>query len=337
MFIKLTLNKSYKHIIRGVGKMTMKIGFLFPGQGAQVPGMGKDLYDKYDCVRNVYDKVLKTTGIDVAGISFSDNDDRLNETKYTQLCILTMSLGILEILKQNMIKAEISAGLSLGEYTALIYSGLFGFDDGIKIVEKRGKYMSELVPEGNWKMAAILGLSDEQVEEVCKKVTSGFVVPVNYNCIGQVAISGEEVAIQEAETIAKEYGAKKVVVLNTSGPFHTEKLKNSANALEKDLNNISFNKMNSKVVKNLNGEFYNNDDDFVKILVNHMINPVRFSKSINTMIENGIDTFIEIGPGRTLSGFVKRMKSDKDINILNINDLESLDKTINFVKEKENE
>lgn len=315
----------------------MKIGFLFPGQGAQTPGMGKDLFDKYDCVKNIYDKVSKITGIDLPKISFSENDERLNETRYTQLCILTMSLGILEILKQNGINAEMSAGLSLGEYTALIYSNLFNFDDGIKIVEKRGKYMSELVPEGNWKMAAILGLSDEQVQEVCKKVSSGFVVPVNYNCVGQVAISGEEKAIEEAEQIAKEYGAKKVVVLNTSGPFHTEKLKTSAMALEKDLKNIEFNKMDSNVVKNLDGEVYGNNDDYVQILVNHMINPVRFSKCITTMMDNGIDTFIEIGPGRTLSGFVKRMKSDKDINILNINNVESLEKTINCVKENENE
>lgn len=315
----------------------MKIGFLFPGQGAQTPGMGKDLFDKYDCVKSIYDKVSEITGIDIKQISFSENDERLNETRYTQLCILTMSLGILEILKQNGINADMSAGLSLGEYTALIYSNLFNFDDGIKIVEKRGKYMSELVPEGNWKMAAILGLSDEQVQEVCKKVSSGFVVPVNYNCVGQVAISGKEKAIEEAEIIAKEYGAKKVVVLNTSGPFHTEKLQNSANALEKDLKNIEFNRMDSKVVKNIDGELYKVDDDYVKILVNHMINPVRFSKCITTMMDNGIDTFIEIGPGRTLSGFVKRMKSDKDINILNINNVESLEKTINCVKENENE
>ena len=315
----------------------MKIGFLFPGQGAQFSGMGKDLYEKYDCVKNIYDKVSEITGINISEISFSENDERINETKYTQLCVLTMSLGILEVLKQNNIKADISAGLSLGEYTALIYSNLFSLEDGIETVEKRGKYMSELVPEGNWKMAAILGLSDDIVEDVCQKVKSGFVVPVNYNCTGQVAISGEENAVEEAGIIAKENGAKKVVILNTSGPFHTEKLQNSAYALEKDLKNISFNKMSTKVVKNLDGNFYADTDDYVQILVNHMINPVRFSKCINTMIDNGIDTFIEVGPGKTLSGFVKRMKGDKNINILNITDIESLEKTINFVKENENE
>lgn len=314
----------------------MKVGFLFPGQGAQFSGMGKDLYEKYDCVKNIYNKVSEITGINISEISFSENDERINETKYTQLCVLTMSLGILEILKQNNIKADISAGLSLGEYTALIYNNLFSFEDGIEIVEKRGKYMSELVPAGNWKMAAILGLSDDMVEDVCKKVKSGFVVPVNYNCTGQVAISGVESAVEEAGRIAKENGAKKVVILNTSGPFHTEKLQKSAEALKQDLNNVSFNKMNTKVVKNLDGNFYADTDDYVQILVNHMINPVRFSKCINTMIDNSIDTFIEVGPGKTLSGFVKRMKGDNNINILNINDVESLENTINFVKENEN-
>ncbi len=314
----------------------MKIGFLFPGQGAQFSGMGKDLYEKYDCVKNIYNRVSEITGINISEISFSENDERINETKYTQLCVLTMSLGILEVLKQNNIKADISAGLSLGEYTALIYSNLFSLEDGIETVEKRGKYMSELVPEGNWKMAAILGLSDDIVEDVCQKVKSGFVVPVNYNCTGQVAISGEENAVEEAGIIAKENGAKKVVILNTSGPFHTEKLQNSAYALEKDLKDISFNKMSTKVVKNLDGSFYKDTDDYVQILVKHMINPVRFSKCINTMIDNGIDTFIEVGPGKTLSGFVKRMKGDKNINILNITDIDSLENTINFVKENEN-
>ena len=315
----------------------MKIGFLFPGQGAQYSGMGKDLYDKYECVRNTYNEVKSITGIDVANISFEEDNDILNQTRYTQLCILTMSLGILKILEEKNIKAEISAGLSLGEYTALIYSNLFDFTDGIRIVEKRGKFMSELAPKGNWKMAAILGLDDFKVEEACNNVQSGFVVPVNYNCTGQVVISGEEKAVEEAGELAKELGAKKVRVLNTSGPFHTEKLLESAKALENELTNIEFNKFSSKVVKNLDGEMYENQDNYSKILMKHIISPVRFSKSLNTMINSGIDTFIEIGPGKTLSGFIKRMDTDKEINILNICDVESLEKTIKFVKENENE
>ena len=315
----------------------MKIGFLFPGQGSQFPGMGKDLYDKYECVKKVYDNVKSITGIDIADISFEENNEKLNETRYTQLCILTMSLGILKILQENNIEAEISAGLSLGEYTALIYSNLFNFKDGIKIVEKRGKFMSELVPNGNWKMAAILGLDDSKVEEACKEVNTGFVVPVNYNCTGQVVISGEEKAVEKAGEIAKQLGAKRVRILNTSGPFHTEKLLESAKALEKELKCIKFNNFNSRVVKNIDGEFYENQEDFSKILMKHITSPVKFSKSLNTMLNNGIDTFIEIGPGKTLSGFIKRMETEKEINILNISDVESLEKTIKFVKENENE
>ena len=311
----------------------MKIGFLFPGQGAQSAGMGNDLYENYECYREIYNRVKEITNIDVAEITFNEQDERLNQTKYTQLCVLTMSLGILEILKENGIKAEISAGLSLGEYTSLIYSNVLGFDDGIHIVKKRGELMQELAPNGDWAMAAILGLDDSKVEQACKMVDGGFVVPVNYNCTGQVVISGEAKAVEEAGAKAKEIGAKKVRILNTSGPFHTEKLLDSANALKNELKSVQFNKCNSKVVKNLDGKLYKDGDDYSEILMKHIISPVLFAKSLQTMLDEGVDTFIEKGPGKTLSGFVKRMETDKEINILNINDVDSLIKTINFVKE----
>lgn len=314
----------------------MKIGFLFPGQGSQVAGMGKDLYEKYDEVKNIYDKAKELTGIDVADISFNNPENILNETKYTQICILTMCLGILEILKKNNINAEISAGLSLGEYTALIYSNLLSIDDGIKIIEKRGTYMQDYAPKGDWSMAAILGLEDDKVEQACSQVLEGFVVPVNFNCTGQVVISGETEAVTKAGEIAKELGAKKVRVLNTAGPFHTEKLSKSASLLKKELDKIDFGEFTSKVIKNIDGEFYTESDNYAEILEKHIISPVRFSKTLELMLNNGIDTFVEIGPGKTLSGFVRRMNTDKEINILNINDVDTLEKTINFVKENEN-
>lgn len=312
----------------------MNIGFLFPGQGSQSLGMGKDIYQKYKEAKEVYDKVKEITDIDVAKISFEGPEEKLNETKYTQISILTMSLAILNVLKNNNINAEISAGLSLGEYSALIYSGAISFEEGVKLVQKRGEYMQNLLPAGEWQMAAILGMTDEQVEEVCKKVTSGFVVPANYNCVGQIAISGEKQAVLEAEIIAKEMGARKVSILKTAGPFHTEKLIKSSEALRKELENITISKFNSKVIKNLDGIEYSSDDNVKEILAKHIINPVRFSKSLENMINQGIDTFIEVGPGKTLSGFVKRTKGDKNINILNINNIKTLEDTISFVKEE---
>lgn len=312
----------------------MKIGFLFPGQGSQCVGMGKDFYEEYKKAKEVYDKVQEITGIDIAQISFEGPEDILNETKYTQLAILTMSLAILEILKENQICADISAGLSLGEYSALIYSKAISFEEGIKLVQKRGEFMQEYVPEGDWQMAAIMGMKDEEVEEVCKKVKSGFVVPANYNCKGQIAISGEKNAILEAETIAKEMGAKKVRVLNTAGPFHTEKLTQSSILLSKELKEVNINNFETKVIKNLDGTEYTQKDDVKDILAKHIISPVRFSKTIENMLNEGVDTFIEVGPGKTLSGFVKRTNTDKQINILNINNVNTLKETINFIKKE---
>ena len=310
----------------------MKIGFLFPGQGAQVVGMGKDLYEKYEEARSIYDIVKKITGIDVAKISFEGNEDELNQTKNTQICILTMSLAILKLLEKENIKAEMSSGLSLGEYSALIYSKGITFEEGVKLVKNRGEYMQNLAPSGEWLMAAILGMTEEDVYKVCSKVTNGFAVPVNFNCPGQIVISGDKEGINQVESIAKELGAKKVRILNTSGPFHTEKLIEASNALRKDLEDLKINEFETKVVKNLDGTLYTLSDDIKDILAKHIISPVKFSNCLEKMIEDGIDTFIEIGPGKALSGFVKRIEADKEINILNINNVESFENTVRFIK-----
>ena len=306
----------------------MKIGFLFPGQGAQSIGMGKDLYENYQEVRDIYENVHKITGVDIKKITFDGTEQELSKTQNTQIAVLTMSLAILKLLEKKGINAEISAGLSLGEYTALIYSKCISFEDGVELVKKRGEYMQNLLPEGDWAMAAILGLEDEKVEEVCKKVVDGFVVPVNYNTQGQVVISGEKTAVEQAEIIAKEMGAKKVRILNTSGPFHTKKLIEASNALRKDLEKININKFKTKVVKNINGDIYKDEENIKDILAEHMISPVKFSKCLETMLKMGIDTFVEIGPGKTLSGFVKRIKTEKEIKIYNICDVKSLENTL---------
>lgn len=310
----------------------MKIGFLFPGQGSQYVGMGKDLYEKYEEARNVYDRVEKLTGINVKKLSFEGPEEELNQTKNTQICILTMSLAILEILNKKGIKAEISAGLSLGEYSALIYSGILNFDDGVRLVQKRGEYMQNLVPQGEWLMSAILGMEESEVEEVCSKVQNGFAVPVNFNCPGQIVISGDKDGIKEAEIIAKEHGARRAIELKTSGPFHTIKLQKASNELRKELEKISFNAGTSKVVKNIDAKIYTEYDDIKDILAKHIISPVRFSKSLENMIEYGVDTFIEIGPGKTLSGFAKKIKTDKDVKILNITDVSTLENVISSIE-----
>lgn len=313
----------------------MKIGYLFPGQGAQSLGMGKDIYEKYDVAKDVYKKVQELTGIDVAKITL-ENEELLNQTQYTQICILTMSLAILEILKQNGIQAEVSSGLSLGEYTALINSGVLSFEDGIRLVKKRGEYMQNLVPEGEWLMAAVLGMEEEKVIEVCKlaneKSTENFVVPVNFNCPGQIVISGNKAGVETAEVIAKEQGARKVRELKTSGPFHTEKLKEASEALKKELGKVEFNKFNNTVIKNIDGTEYKETDDIRDILAKHIISPVKFTAVLQKMLDLGVDTFIEVGPGKTLSGFIKKMPTDKEIKILNINNCETLENVLKEVK-----
>ena len=167
--------------------------------------------------------------------------------------------------------------------------------------------MQDLAPKGNWQMAAILGAQDEKVENLCKKVTDGFVVPANYNCPGQIVVTGDEEGISELQNLAKEIGIKKVRILKTSGPFHTEKLKKSSKALKQELDKVEIHRFESKVVRNIDGEIYNDDDDIRDILARHIVSPVRFSKSLKMMKDLGVEEFIEVGPGKTLSGFVKRM------------------------------
>ena len=284
----------------------MRIGFLFPGQGAQTVGMGKDLYEKYEEVKEIYKKASEILGVDVAKLTFESSEEELSQTKNTQISILIMSLGILEVLKKNGIKAEMSAGLSLGEYSALMYAEAINFEDGIKIVKKRGELMQECTPNGNWSMAAILGLEDKKVEEICDSVKSGFVVPANYNCPGQIAISGDVEGVKEAIEKAKETGAKKAVELKTSGPFHTEKLEEASKRLFEELKKINIDFPKIDVVKNIDGMAYKNSDNIKEILAKHVINPVRFAKSAEYMIECGIDIFVEIGPRKNFNRICKK-------------------------------
>lgn len=313
----------------------MKIGYIFPGQGTQTVGMGKDIYEKYEEAKNVYKIIDNSLNENIEELIYEKTQEELNKTENTQITIYAMSMAILEILKNKGIKPEVAAGLSLGEYSALTTAGVISLEDGAKIVRTRGKLMQNLAPEGNWAMAAIIGLEDEKVEEACTKVNNGFVKAVNYNCPGQVVVSGEKEAVLQAMEYAKELGARKAIELKTSGPFHTEKLKDASVELRKELEKINFKDFEIPVIKNLNGMAYTKEDNMVEILSNHVISPVKFGKSIETMINMGVDTFIEIGPGKTLSGFVKKVckQMEKEVNVFNIENLETLESTLEALKQ----
>ena len=308
----------------------MKRAFLFPGQGAQIVGMGKDIYENYQEARKIYDKATEISGIDIKKLCFEGPEEDLNKTENTQIAILTTSLAILEVLKERKIEADIAVGLSLGEYTALIYSGIISFEEGINLIKKRGYYMGNLLPKEEFSMAAVIGLDSKKIEEVCKEILSKgkFIVPANYNCSVQTAISGEAKAIEEASEKLKEAGAKRVIPLKTSGPFHTIKLEKAKEAYEKELEKVTFYNGNVKVIKNIDGTFYTENDNKKEILANHIINPVRFDKAIKLMEKEKIEEYVEIGPGKVLIGFVK--KDNKEAKAYNINNKESLE---NYLKE----
>ena len=312
----------------------MKIAFMFPGQGAQTVGMGKDLYDKYEEIREVYTKASEISGKDIAELTFNSTMEELSKTENTQLAIATMSLGILKVLENNGINPEITVGLSLGEYPALISGGYLSFEDGITLLKHRGYLMGNKVEPGNYSMAAIIGLDSKIIEEACSEIAEEgmFISPANYNYSGQTVISGEEEAINLAIEALKEKGAKRALKLATGGPFHTTKLNEAKELYTEKLKEVKFNTQapKAKVIKNLDGTFYNENDDMVDVLSRHIVSSVRFDKAIKTMQDYGIDTYVEIGPGKTLTGFVR--KENKEANVVNINSVETLEAFLDSLK-----
>ena len=308
----------------------MKIAYLFPGQGCQVPGMGKDIYENYEEARKIYEIASDILKEDVAKLCFESDEDELKRTENAQKAILITSLATLAVLNKYDKKSDISVGISLGEYGALINGGYLDIQDGIKLIKKRGLYMEHEIPKEEYSMAAIIKLDSKKIEEICEKINKdgNFVVPSNYNYPEQTVISGTKESIDKAIDLAKKAGAFKVVKLNTSGPFHTSKLENAKELYIKDLQKVNFKMGNQKVIKIIDGRIYTTDDDMVNILSEHIVRPVRFDKALKTMDEENIDTYVEIGPGKTVTGFVKRY--NKNANCYNLNSVKSIEEYLNI-------
>lgn len=303
-----------------------KIAFVFSGQGAQYVGMGKDLYDNFQCSKEVFDKADKALNFKISELCFEGKTEELNLTENTQPAILTTSIAAMKALKEEKgIVPDVAAGLSLGEYSAHVCSGTFSFEDTVKLVRKRGRYMQEAVPAGIGTMAAIIGLDSETVNKVCSEESkSGVVEVANYNCPGQIVIAGEVKAVENACAKLKESGARKTIMLSVSGPFHTSMLKSAAEKLEIELKNININDMKVPVITNVTGDYVKNKDEVKGLLKKQVMSSVRWEDTINKMIDDGVDTFIEFGPGRTLTSFIRKI--NRKMTTFNVEKSEDLSK-----------
>lgn len=311
----------------------MRTVFMFSGQGAQYAGMGKELYQKYSVAKKVFDCADDVLGYSIKEICFRD-EAKLGETEFAQPAILTMSIAALEVLKEQGVRAEMTAGLSLGEYSAYVASGAMNFEEAVALVQKRGKFMAEAVPSGEGAMYAVIGLDTELVEEACKEAVQeglGLAVPANYNAPGQIVIAGATKAVEKAAKLAKEKGAKMTVRLKVSGPFHTQMLQPAADRLGPELEKMHIEPMKIPVFTNVDAKEVASEKDIIPILTRQICCPVRFSDIIQNMHERGADTFIELGPGKALCGFVKRTL--KGVTILNVEDETSLAKTMAKLQE----
>ncbi len=299
-----------------------KVAFMFPGQGAQYVGMGKDFYDKNEKSKAIFEIASKATGLDIEALCFEENED-IHITEYTQIAMLTAEVAMMQAVLDLGIKPDVTGGLSLGEYAALVASGVMNFEDCAKVVRKRGIYMQDEVPVGQGAMAAIIALDADKIAEVCDSV-EGIVGIANYNCPGQIAISGEKEAVEKACEMLKEAGAKRCLPLKVSGPFHSPMLVGAGDKLAKELENVEIHDIAIPYVTNVTGDFVSDKNEVKDLLATQVSNSVKWIQCVEAMLREGVDTFVEIGPGKTLSSFVKKM--NKEVTIVNVDKYEDLEK-----------
>ncbi|NLY51261.1 MAG: ACP S-malonyltransferase [Firmicutes bacterium] len=304
-----------------------RIGMLFPGQGAQYVGMARDLAEQYPAARLVFAEADAALGFSLSNLCFSGPEEELALTINTQPAILTASIACWSILKGYGVEAMVGAGLSLGEYSALVTAGSLGLSEAVRLVRKRGEFMDNAVPAGQGTMAAIIGLSRVEVDAVCRSAAPyGVVEPANYNCPGQIVIAGETKAVNAAGRLALDKGAQKVIPLKVSGPFHSSLLRSAGERLAEELARVDLLDPNVPVVANVTASYVQKSGEIRDLLVQQVSHPVLWEDSVKRMLADGIDTFIEIGPGRSLSGFVKKI--DRKARCLQVGDIASLQNTL---------
>ncbi|MBI5641340.1 MAG: ACP S-malonyltransferase [Nitrospirae bacterium] len=304
----------------------MKIAFVFPGQGSQHVGMGKALWEAFDEVKTLYEEASEALGYDLAALSFNGPQEELNKTFRTQPSLLTASISAYKVLFSKGVIPYVMAGHSLGEYSAIVAAGVIPFREAVALTEKRGIFMQEAVPEGKGLMAAIMGLNRNKVDDVCLSVESGYVSPANYNCPGQIVIAGEKIAVEDAMNLAKAAGAKRVIPLAVSVPSHCTLMVSASNRLAELLDTVPFRDAGVPLVNNADALFISSAEKIKLSLIKQLNSPLLWEDSIRKMSGNGVDAFIEVGPGKVLSGLIKRI--EPEIRTMNVEDVESLEKTL---------
>lgn len=300
-----------------------RIAFIYPGQGAQVCGMGQDFYEQTETGKKVFDLATEILGFSMPELCFEKND-RLDITEYTQAAMVTTSIAMTKVLEENGVKPDVTAGLSLGEYCALYAAGVMSEKDAIATVRQRGILMQEAVPVGQGAMAAVLAMDAAAIEEVIADIEG--VQIANYNCPGQIVISGKKEAVEIACEKLKEAGAKRTIMLNVSGPFHSKMLTGAGEKLGEVLASVEVHKPQIPYVANVTASYVTEADEVKPLLTKQVSSSVRWQQSVETMLADGVDTFIEIGPGKTLAGFMRKI--DRSAKVYNVEKLEDVQKVV---------